>query len=1126
MAEPIIPIAGIVHDEQMVHFNVGSQAPDMPSFTIERAREGALGSMPFLNVNFRVGAPKRVELEKDYGCTIHSVPYGLEPKDVDTLVALAYLEGIAFSLMDTKGGPPHVNCVSPLLLQNPVAVDVSYHVVPNGFVPIPLTQRCECVCASADPVMCDKVHDYVFFGTSIGNLDLDAVLTLMVRTRRQVGFAVFPVVKDIAGRVTPTLHYHHSRPGVVTWTNHDHRFHTVDPHYLEDGYFFLPQADVSVHQVVGLRSTLLQNAVSGFALYELSLYSPGIEYLPEWRDDPEQFLWKPEIDGDGEEGKWSELADVSKYQTFATTSAGNQSTSAFNWAAVNVSHITYASAWVCFTSPEKRRILFSRAVAFKGLTIFRNRPRTPELLTTITRWVTSEYARFAFLPDEVKYYAQSATDLYIYVRVGFETDMLQTHIATSRVRLGQHKELVAMRAPTSLTKEKLIGGGLFFGLTSYVAHVGDVTVKSFVHAGNAMAVMPSLHTPMATSTSLMVKHAAFVKATAVVAGSSATFLSLPAAIGVWAAVAGVGLAYNKIREHTNYATVVDQWRNANPDENPPALSQGVYTLPPGITFGATNVIKRDRPPQDPTSVILPPTKRVEKEPTNKVKATGLCFQITPRYMENTVENQEIALMSRLSLATPPPRPGLWALVVTVVLQTELYRLQAEELSRENMRFSLTKNTVINYGRRYPRSHAEALVDGYEKFVDQGRTLLEDDYRTSMFIKGELHNKPAFDDANFMAFMAALATPRGIISYKAIINAVFGPFVDHVYSSDKALRLRLLKDPDSPGPLFAFAPAGACGEDIALWVARVVDHFGGAENVVAIETDDVKYDAHNSVESRVGGRRLGVGMVKGREAPKLLALFEKQDTIRGTSVGGVKYKVVGKTGSGQSDTSCSNTKKTEAKTAYALSREPGDIIADAGTNYFIAANGDDMYALVGRAWFDKRFEDGDPIKTLGVRNTRLGFEIEAKIHVGKVGGTFCSRYFYPVGGKYLPGGKIGRTLAKAGYFYETKDSQSIYSAAIGQLQDNHHVPFLKEYFSKVVELCRKQKLALRGKPNEYSIHMREKHDYDESTCAYVNELYGLTAQDLDEFKELLDKVTTLPVLISWPKLEHLLAVDMK
>jgi len=153
--------------------------------------------------------------------------------------------------------------------------------------------------------------------------------------------------------------------------------------------------------------------------------------------------------------------------------------------------------------------------------------------------------------------------------------------------------------------------------------------------------------------------------------------------------------------------------------------------------------------------------------------------------------------------------------------------------------------------------------------------------------------------------------------------------------------------------------------------------------------------------------------------------------------------------------------------------------------------------------------------------KLGITAEGYFTKTLVAVEFCSRRFYPTAEGFLPGGKIGRVLSRAGWFLTGEDSQTVRSAALGQLQDNFHVPFLREYFARVCQLAAKR---LGGRPQAHSIHMAKRHDYDDSTLSFVEQVYGLTKQDLADFVGLLLAVQSLPVVVHWPKLIHCCEVD--
>jgi hypothetical protein len=115
------------------------------------------------------------------------------------------------------------------------------------------------------------------------------------------------------------------------------------------------------------------------------------------------------------------------------------------------------------------------------------------------------------------------------------------------------------------------------------------------------------------------------------------------------------------------------------------------------------------------------------------------------------------------------------------------------------------------------------------------------------------------------------------------------------------------------------------------------------------------------------------------------------------------------------------------------------------------------------------------------------------------------------------------LSRAAFFIDMQNEETLYSAAVGQLQDNFHVPFLKEYFEKVVSLAEKTKVT-PNKERRHMFHTGERHEAGVDTFDFVEAKYGLTKKDLAEFCGLLAEVNTLPVTITWEPLVHCLKVD--
>jgi len=95
-----------------------------------------------------------------------------------------------------------------------------------------------------------------------------------------------------------------------------------------------------------------------------------------------------------------------------------------------------------------------------------------------------------------------------------------------------------------------------------------------------------------------------------------------------------------------------------------------------------------------------------------------------------------------------------------------------------------------------------------------------------------------------------------------------------------------------------------------------------------------------------------------------------------------------------------------------------------------------------------------------------------------------------------------------------DDNPIQGSCISQYRDNYHVPFLHEYFERVIELTR-DFVVTHGKEEEHTWHTESQHMYDDNTFSFVTDRYGLTREDLSAFKTLLQGVVSLPVVIDWP-----------
>jgi hypothetical protein len=196
----------------------------------------------------------------------------------------------------------------------------------------------------------------------------------------------------------------------------------------------------------------------------------------------------------------------------------------------------------------------------------------------------------------------------------------------------------------------------------------------------------------------------------------------------------------------------------------------------------------------------------------------------------------------------------------------------------------------------------------------------------------------------------------------------------------------------------------------------------------------------------------------------------------------------------------------------------------GYSCFIAACGDDNLVIINRSLVTHLLGTGDNNGIGNVWNSRgtvLGYVLNPVVTHSIFKAEFCSKVFYPTQGTYVLGGKIGRTLSRAGWFFDN-DADPIHCSAIGSLRDNSHVPFLREFFERVIELTPPDKRGVSK--DHHKVHCEVAHPYDESTMEFVFDRYGLTKQDLECFKALLKSVTRLPVVVDWPHIARCVEID--
>lgn len=1081
-------------NDQLDDPNLGSKprAYAATGILADAERKSSIGWTPILTVAFNLQGKRGVQAAQEYGVTVQAAPSGFPTPTPDLHLSIAYLEARAFAWMIAADPEAIIFCLTRRVCLNltPNGRVFDFRVA-NTFFPEAVDARVRPHVCGHDPIECScAVPTHLYFGPDIGSFTPEGVATLLEQTQSRTGYAMFPRITNIAGDLGPDMTYYYADSSTIVLTpKHSRPIRVVDPKWIHNLSY-----DTTGRRI---KAQVIEQ-VHHWILYRISLAEES-ELVPASMPVP----LRP----------WVDLDDAVNNPSSAYAmpqGSGKVVGSAFDWALFGIRSIHILSTIAVFTTHKEKRIVFSKEIAWAGARQYMNRPRSALTLQTVTRWTQGKYNAMTMLPEELKYPAQLATVVFIMSHcMHDELSAIMTLIHDCARIWAVHAETMAFRPPVDLTPTKVIAGVAYSALTAYT--VNSVGTQAF----NAMS------TGNVLSSGHLLWHATAVKMA--VAGAVATTpFHMPVVVPLWCITTTAAACWSWYKAHSTDGPKrvrIEEWVNTPPDEQPPPLPPGVYKLPVGTRFGATSATKKTFPEQDIKCKVIDAPFPEVKEPTAKVVAAGICLQEIARYHESNAANEAIALRNRTTIKTPAPRPGLWDAVSKAYLAHPFVAALATMLQSPDNKFWYNKEAVTRYAAKFPPTRRMELLEAFDEFRDRGYRFVADDFKASMFVKGELHVKPSFDGET-PEHNVDEATPRAIISFRPIVNATLGPLVQ--FYSDKEREYRLWAHEELEHcPL---APRGVSGEVLGAWFTHWVMRFGGPECVYTLSKDSRKHDAHHSKDSRENSAKSNIDLVV-CSRPEVKQVYVKQMTVKGKSAHGVIFAAEDKRWSGESSTSGANSHTTEQKACYALEgvQLGGSIKFDnLGENYALGSEGDDGTGVIASAWLDSTMP-GDKVAVMTARCLELGFEDTIILRPG-VDGDFCSRWWYPTEGGYLPGGKIGRVLAKAGFFYEASDEQSIRSAAIGALRDNGHVPFLREYFQRVCFLAKKQNLGLSGRPKEYSIHMARCHDYDDSTLDFVEVKYGLTRQDLAEWKITLSQVKSLPVVISWPHLERCLAID--
>jgi len=266
-------------------------------------------------------------------------------------------------------------------------------------------------------------------------------------------------------------------------------------------------------------------------------------------------------------------------------------------------------------------------------------------------------------------------------------------------------------------------------------------------------------------------------------------------------------------------------------------------------------------------------------------------------------------------------------------------------------------------------------------------------------------------------------------------------------------------------------------------------------------------------------------------------FAEDTYTEGEDKWGNKYCVAGTRSSGRQNTSCGNSVlqglvKTfnicythcQLVDADVMDVDPIDILESHKIKVFVM--GDDGLDI------GTSFLDQVPQVDL---NAKLGLVLELQPHRGPDAMMKCSflscRLWPVVGGNWVLAPKIGRVLAKFGYYVNPPpnmdETRLVRADVLSRWNDCSFVPFIGELLKRcrtLTESVRPHYTADMKRSRLHNPVVAREHMPSDETYSMLEAVYGLTRDDEKQYVALLSRATTLPCVVDYAPLARAMAID--
>jgi hypothetical protein len=167
---------------------------------------------------------------------------------------------------------------------------------------------------------------------------------------------------------------------------------------------------------------------------------------------------------------------------------------------------------------------------------------------------------------------------------------------------------------------------------------------------------------------------------------------------------------------------------------------------------------------------------------------------------------------------------------------------------------------------------------------------------------------------------------------------------------------------------------------------------------------------------------------------------------------------------------------------------------------------------------------DLINSFEKHLTNLGFKPEAQLRELMSESTFCSKLFWPSLEGPVLAPMPGRILARLGWNLTQSGAANLRGAAESLKRGCSHIPFLRLYIKRTIELTSGQKSKTERRSEEWTYAFEKYHSPSRETWAFFFERYGLGEAQEIEFGKALNQITALPCVIENESMAIIIAKD--